>query len=272
MKSTILSLFVFLTLSSLIFGQSKNTKGSSSLKSNELDEIYTPPKNSLFDELSSKNQSISNYNFKNCIKLNPLYFFRNTFALGYERIINDHVGVEGFLGYSYGSDAIQKLGIVVSEEMKEDATPNTDVYLGEISEYGKFKKGGLFGSIGLKYYYDGNAFDDYFIGIQSRFNSFTRTVNLDNYGNGYQDIDVKVNNMSTYFIWGNSRVSGSSKRPFVQEFYTGIGIRNSSFDAIDRIENVDANGYTSYYHQLTGEKAKTIGFVFVMSYTIGFGL
>lgn len=281
MKQIILVVFT-LTVGCL-FGQNKNQKntGATNLKPNDLDQTYTPPKNSLFDEDSKKNENsgVATVDFKNVFRFNPLLLPRSIAAIGYERTVTDYLGLEAFIGYNYKRDWIQAIGTALTGEEFSLSDSKSAIDLNTMLINGGFYSGGLFSSIGFKIYFDGTPYEGSYFGIQSRFNNYT--IDLGNASNNVSysfasatDNLTKINNVTTLFMWGTSYVGGSSKVPVIHDFYTGVGIRNSSYDVYAQKTITDENGYTStsstYYK--TNQRESVIGFSYVVGYSFGFGL
>ena len=269
MKNTLLVFFVLCI--GIIFGQNKNQKNQqqSNLKPNELDQTYTPPVNSIFDEDSKKNNlnSAAVADFRNVIRFNPLLLPRSVAAIGYERTLNDYIGLEAYLGYSYKLDWIQAYGTAISGGEFSMGNNQSAISVSEMIGNGTFKSGGIFSSLGLKVYMDGTPFEGNYFGIQGRYNSYNLDLNNLNYSFASSEYaTTTIKNITTIFQWGTCVIGGTSKVPIVHDFYTGIGIRSSSYDIYNE-QNTDME--TKYIK--TNQRESFIGFSYVIGYSIGFG-
>jgi hypothetical protein len=270
MKYSLILFFVFSL--GIVFGQNKNQKNTptTNLKSNDLDQQYTPVKNSLFDEDAQKNNtnSIALADFKNVVRFNPFLLARSVAAIGYERSLNDYLGIEAYLGYNYKLDWMQAMGAVINDG-EVFGTNSSSITFSEMLLDGKFNSGGIFGSLGLKIYFDGTPFEGNYIGIQTRYNSYTLNLSNSNFNYNFSSVSeatTTIKNSSLLFLWGTS-VVGGTKIPVVHDFYTGIGIRKSSYD----IYTYDQNANESVYSK-TGNRENGIGLSYVVGYSFGFGL
>jgi len=273
MKNTLLVFFVLCI--GIIFGQNKNQKNQqqSNLKPNELDQTYTPPVNSIFDEDSKKNNvnSVAIADFRNVIRFNPFLLPRSVAAIGYERTLNDYIGLEGYLGYSYKLDWIQAFGTAFSGGEFSMGNNQSAISVSEMIGNGIFKSGGIFSSLGLKVYMDGTPFEGNYFGIQGRYNSFNLDLNNLNYSfTSTEYATTTIRNITTVFQWGTSVIGGSAKLPIVHDFYIGIGIRRSSYDVYNE-QNITANGYNEIQYFKTNQRESNIGFSYVIGYSMGFG-
>jgi hypothetical protein len=271
MKNTLI--FIFLVCIGFAYGQNKN---ATTLKSNDLDQSYTPPLNSVFDEDSKKNennnQSIAD--FKNVIRFNPFLLTRSIAAVAYERSLNDYIGLEAYLGYSYKLDNIQAISIAINSDEFSMGDKKSVIGVDDMIANGTFKSGGIYGSIGTKIYLDGSPNEGSYFGIQARYNSYDIDLNNSNF-NSYmfltpEDTYTKIKSITTVFQWGTSMIGGTSKVPVVHEFYTGIGLRSSSYDIYDQKE-IDVNGANATRYFKSTLRESQIGFSYVIGYTFGFG-
>jgi hypothetical protein len=275
----IIYLILFLLVCIPTFAQ-KDKKTADKLKPttpNELDATYSPPANSIFDENSPKNEGYSSLApFKNVIKFNPFLLTRSTFALGYERSIFKGITGSVFLGYNYKRDLIQAIGIlgnVNSEIPSKDM--QSIISLPEMIVEGAFKSGGLFTSIGLRYYIEETAFDGYYLEVQTRFNNYSLDmVNSENSSNYNFDAsaksDVSIQNITTNLIWGDQIYNGK-KRSITHEYYVGVGLRNTSYNIIDVKDINDGNGNTISSYSVSDKRENVLGLSVVFGYIIGLG-
>lgn len=275
MKKTLIIIFTICI--GIVYGQNKNQKNQSQtgLKPNELDQTYTPPLNSIFDEDSKKNvnNNVVVADFKNVIRFNPFLLTRSIAALGYERVLTDYIGLEAYLGYCYKLDLIQAFGTAISGGEFSMGNNQSAISVGEMLANGSFKSGGIYGSIGAKIYMDGTPYEGNYFGIQGRYNSYQLDLNNSNFNypfSNLNDATAKISNITTVFQWGTSVIGGSAKLPIVHDFYTGIGIRRSSYDVYNE-QNITANGYNEIQYFKTNQRESNIGFSYVIGYSMGFG-
>ncbi len=275
MKNTLIIIFTICI--GIVYGQNKNQKNQTQtgLKANELDQTYTPPLNSIFDEDSKKNtnNNVVVADFKNVIRFNPFLLTRSIAALGYERVLTDYIGLEAYAGYSYKLDMIQAFGTAISGGEFSMGNNQSEISVGEMLVNGSFKSGGVYGSIGAKIYMDGTPYEGNYFGIQGRYNSYQLDLNNSKFNysfNSIADASTKVSNITTVFQWGTSVIGGSSKLPIVHDFYTGIGIRRSTYDVYN-LQTITANGYNENQYIKTNQRESLIGFSYVIGYSMGFG-
>lgn len=266
---------IVLILFSINFIQAqKNQKNAPkvNLRPNELDQTYTPPKNSLFDDDAKKNDysGTTPVTFKNVISFNPFLLPRSIFALGYERSINDYLGVATSIGYNYKRDWIQTFGSAFYGDEFSINKSNSIISLSDIIANTSFKSGGIYASLELKIYLEGEPFEGSYFGIQTRYNSYV--LQFDNQNNNYNfanpsDNNVTIKNSSLLFLWGFSSVKGTAKVPVIHNLYTGVGIRNTTYDSY-----TTNNDNTTTIYTKSNSRESVSGLSFVLGYTFGFGL
>jgi hypothetical protein len=282
MKSIILTISLFLSISLLAQNNKKpaSTPASKSVSGpvNELDNTYTPLKNSLFDENAKKNEQYSSYSvdFNNAIKFNPFLLVRSTIAFGYERKLVGNLTGSIFLGYNYKRDWIQTMGAVVSSGEGELLSSSaSEIGLASMLASGIYKGGGIYSSFGLKLYTEDTPFEGSYFEIQTRFNNYTLDLGVVSNDLGYDfapgtATDVKIKNTSGYLIWGSQFcTSGTIKA--THEFYTGVGIRSTSYDVFNYSDVDSGIGSTNSFITNTGNRENTLGFSFIMGYIFGIG-
>ncbi len=269
---------IFVMFIAITYGQNKNQKNqpATNFKANDLDQTYTPPVNSIFDEDSKKNNvnTAAIADFRNVIRFNPFLLARSIAAIGYERSLNDYIGLEAYLGYSYKLDWIQAISIAVSGNDFSMGENKSVIGVNDMIVNGTFKSGGSYGSIGTKIYMDGSPYDGSYFGIQARYNSYNLNLKNENFSpyNFLSSLDETTNirNITTVFQWGTSVTGGTSKLPVIHEFYTGIGIRSSSYDVYSQ-KDIEINGFNEPRYFKTDQRESQIGFSYVVGYTLGFG-
>ncbi len=271
-----LGLIVFILANTFLFGQTnKKTTKTIQANSNELDQIYEPPKNSLFDEHTAKNEQHSNtyVDFKNVLKFNPFLLTRSTFAIGYERQIYNNFTGSLYLGYNYKRDWMQAIGTTSSSDEGAVLSNSSasEISLSSMISEGKFVSGGLFTSIGARMYLDDTQFDGPYLEIQTRYNSYTLDLaqNSTNSTVAFKadsKTTVAISNNSTYLIWGNQYCS-SGKSKSTHDIYFGVGIRQTGYD-IFKVTN-DTENSTQLYN--TGNRESSSGLSIIAGYAFGLG-
>ena len=281
MKSIVLAFILFLSIP--IIAQN-NKKGNSSPTSktvsgpvNELDNIYTPPMNSLYDENAKKNNQYnsSSAEFKNAIRFNPFLLPRSTFALGYERKLIGNLTGSVFFGYNYKRDWIQTMGSIISSGDDLLSSTSSELSLASMLGSGIYKSGGLYSSFGLRLYTEDSPFDGYYFEFQARFNNYTLDLGSvsNTIGSDFAPgttTDVKIRNTSGYLIWG-SQFYSSGKIRTTHDFYTGIGVRSTSYDVFSSKDVSDGLGSNTTLLQNTGNRENVLGISIVMGYIFGIG-
>jgi hypothetical protein len=282
MKSIVLAFILLLNIP--VIAQNNKKSNSSTIPKavsgpvNELDNTYTPPKNSLYDENSKKNDQYnsSSVDFNNVIKFNPFLLPRSTFALGYERKLVGNLTGTVFLGYNYKRDWIQTMGsLVASGESDLLSSSSSEIGLASMLGSGIYKNGGLFSSIALRLYTEDSPFDGSYFEFQARFNNYTIDLGSASSDIGYQFLpgtvtDVKIKNTSGYLIWG-SQFYSSGKIKTTHDFYTGIGVRSTSYDVFSYNSVSDSDGSSANFLQNTGNRENALGLSFIMGYIFGIG-
>src|SRR3990167_1976126 len=229
MKAIFLFFFFFLTGAILHVHAQKN-KG----EPNELDKLYIPTQNSVFNpgKSSTKNSSPSENN--NAIKFNPVLLTRSIGALFYEKWLSDEISVQGGLGICYNKDIMMgKLSEIQREfNFSRDATSSFNI--SDIMLRGEFSSGSTpFISFAFRFfgsgYYDSESY------FELNFRYYSNTLKIpdatESYNKRVLDLpEVTVRNFNYLLTYGY-QVYTSGKIRTSHDFYYGIGLRNTSYDS-----------------------------------------
>lgn len=275
-KNTCLILFI-LVLPFCTFSQEEKPG-----KPNELDKLYTPDKNSILgmSKASDKGKGFrSSDDLKNIIKFNPALIARSTVALFYERNIADGFSIQGGVGYCYNRDKAQYL---LSEgEDVPFSTVTTSLPLGRINKYGTYKGFNPFVAFSLRFHFNGlysywyygsderNSYID--LGMRFYTNHFDMTTfpNSNERING--DNSISVRNLCYTFTYGYL-FQTDTRLVTTHEFYTGFGLRKSTYDKFSSQNiNTPLGGYMTE-HTKTGVKESILTPMIMVGYVFGFGL
>jgi hypothetical protein len=266
--------FLFL-LSAYLFGQVQPQKPGAP---NDLDNKYSPSNCQVFknDSRSTGFNSSSSYgtnDFKNVIKCNLAMFPRKIAVFGYERLLNEHLGVEGWTGFVYGKDPI--FSAIVSELDFSSGAGNSKISLHDIFQYGKHYTGGL--------YYGGAFrvnFESYFWSDASTFISFgvrgySQKLYIDDYVKQYvisnndkfEGSTIASVKQINYLLTLGYRFATEGKIATTHELYFSFALRNLTHTAYDSFQ--DNFGITTV--RPTSTTASYNGFFMGMGYCFGIG-
>jgi hypothetical protein len=208
---------------------------------NELDKMYTPDKNSIFNRgegsNASKSEDSPDIEFKNSIKFNVALLIRNTAAFFYERALSDVISIQVGLGNCYDKDPILTFSSASEMNLTE---PNSTIRLYTIMDLGNVTSSGMFGSFSLKFYFsnyynsntvlDGGYFE---LGLRRSNLSLTIPSTPPPYSVDYPILyqsSVQFRSMSYYISWGYTFFT-RGKIKTTHDFYGAIGIRNVYYSA-----------------------------------------
>jgi hypothetical protein len=270
----IFALFLFLSLSTRFSIAQDTIPGP-----NELDKLYTPGKNAIFNGAGSDKGSPDNssgFTIHNSVKVNPTFFLRNTMALFYERWFGPLFSLQLGLGYLYDIDQIFALTADVGMDLYDYSS---DVSLSTIMESGTKTNGpSLYKSLATRFYFNnyysnGNSY----IELSARHSS----INMEIRNNAFIGKPlVSVKSYSFILAYGYQFVT-NGKLKTTHDFYGGAGARRTSFDSFEQkyytiYNNSGYNYYnnydeTVYYYAKTGMREAMLSPVVVFGYCFGFG-
>lgn len=240
---------------------------------NELDNQFVPDKNSIFNSESKTgtNNSTPASDIINIIKFNATMLPRGIVSFFYQRILTEQISIQSGLGASFNKDRILSFVSGVSEEFSNN--PST-VGLNKIMQFGEFNGASLFASLSMRlswesYYGD---FTPYFE-INSRYYSNKLRLTKLNEYNSFELLDgtpeVIIRNTSFNLIYGVQYLTEGQIRTS-HEYYLGVGMRNTSFNAFTSSEvQMSNNNYTLYTK--TAARSKTFAPSFIIGYVFGIG-
>lgn len=251
---------------------------------NELDNLYTPDKNSLFNSNSSTGSSGSSGGSSDmtlAFKFNPGFLIRNTAAVFTQYWLSDGIGLEGGLGYCYNKDNLMSLVSYSDMTLKETSS---SLSLGEILERGNYSSGpNIFTSLSTRFYWS-NYYNDnnYYFEIGTRYYNNTITIppsSSDPNSSSYDYNVIKGNPRLSVRSWvfnmnyGLQFTTDGSVRT-VHDFYLGFGVRSTSYNIFDMEERVVNNyGYSTseYVHEKTVSRESVLVPVVLLGYVFGLG-
>jgi hypothetical protein len=245
-------------------------------KPNELDKIYSPDKTSSKPILNSSSSFVADKS--NFLKFNFGLLARGTFALHYERKLNDVISILGGLGHNYKKDKIQAASATEDFFMIDNST--SSVSLNQILANGVYAKGAnLFASGSIKFSYDGIYsawnYDDErrsFIQLECRYSG----VNMNLYD--IQMYDTQISNGNNLMIkntcylisWGYQFTAGS-KLPTSHEFLVGFGVRKVNYNVFNSEQSYNQYGQSIIIHKKTMGTETLSAPMLTLGYILGFG-
>lgn len=257
----------FLSLNFFVTAQVVNERD------NELDKKYTPPQNSIFNNLNVKNNqssSGSEVEIKNAIKFCPTLLLRQKVAFFYEREITKGFSFNVGLGKGFGSDIFERtvLDILSIDDKSE--------YLkaGRLLKNSKYDDSSPLISAGVRIYYSGKSFDRGFVDFNCRTERVDYILNstkIDGYTiEGSNKLSFSVNAFT--FGFGHTFISGQ-KNNITHELFMNFGIKFFKFPEYKRFDNVVSQyGITeTIYRRTNAEVTARILPSFNMGYVFGFG-
>ncbi len=264
--------FISLLLSSVVNSFAQKDKADP----NELDNLYVPPKNSIFNQGDGSTKS-STSDDNNAIKFNPILITRSIGAIFYERWIIEGISVQGGLGVCLGKDIMMSAGSMVDLNFTENSASSLSI--ADIMELGKFNSGGdPFISLAFRFFWGGYYdLNNYFeLGFRNYVNNLKVSGDVAEYSDkqisgGSQYVTVKNSNF--LMTYGYQAITGG-KVGTVHDFYIGFGLRNTSFDSFksEEVTKTDSwgNQYTVYEHKKTGVRERILAPAMVIGYAFGF--
>lgn len=244
-------------------------------RDNELDKKYTPPLNSIFNNLNAKTNKSSSGNdveIKNAIKFCPTLVLRQKVVFFYEREITKGFSINAGLGKAFGEDVFEKT--FFDEFSLADNYEGKYLSAGALLENSKRDDSSPLISIGFRIYFSGKSFDGGFVDF--------------NYRNERVDYVLNSTTVNSYRIEGSNRASfkinafsfgfghtfvGGQKNNITHELFLNFGIKLIKFPEYKKFDNVVSQfGNTeTVYRRTAAEVSARILPAFNMGYVFGFG-
>ncbi|MFL5753197.1 MAG: hypothetical protein ACJ76F_07315 [Bacteroidia bacterium] len=279
MKKILYLILFFLSLALFSFSQEEKPG-----KPNDLDKQYTPDKNSILGSSkasSSNSGGGSGGDIQNIVKFNFALLARSTFAVFYERRIVEGFSVQGGVGYCYNKDRAQYF-LSQGEDIPLSET-STSLSMGRIIKNGSYKPGfNPFMAVAIRFHFTGLYSYGYYGGGGDARNSYFELgarLNVNRYDVSRMntanekiigDTKVNIRNMCYTMTYGYL-FETDTKLVTTHEFYTGFGIRKSTYDKFSSEQvNSPLGGY-SLQHTKTGGKESLFTPMFMVGYVLGFG-
>lgn len=238
---------------------------------NELDKLFIPDKNSLFNSESKTNEenSLPASDIKNVIKFNVAMLPRSIAAFYYQRRLTDQISLQGGLGICFNKDRI----FSVVSGFSGDFSSSTAIDLEDMMANGQFSRNSLFTSFSFRLnwvsYFEWNA-SPYFE-INTRY--YSNKLKLDKFvddRHGFSETpETIVRNTSFNLIYGLQYIT-EGKIKTSHDFYWGIGMRNTSFDTFTSSE-ITTSGPNYILYTKDPERSKRLAPSFIMGYAFGIG-
>ncbi len=253
MNSTTIKFFSFSLVALLVCSMKLSLAQEDLGQANELDKMYVPDKNSIFNSdaktNSSGNDDSSPIDIKNNISFNPTLLSRSVLALFYERFFGDQYSIKGGLGVCYEIDKIQSIAYDVGFAGEFFSEPTSTVSITRIMQEGIFQAPRLYSSISVRVHWDsffGGSWNPYFeINAQQSFYTLKMNASSINYNEIYSNYnygnsnntsglignrtDVSIRNTSINLIYGTQFVT-SGKIKTTHDFFIGIGGKKTSYN------------------------------------------
>jgi len=244
-------------------------------KPNELDNIYSPDKTSSKAILNPATTYVLDK--KNFLKLNFGLFARSTFALHYERKLNDVISLVGGLGYNYKKDKIQTASAEDDFYIIDNSVSSLSV--NQIIKNSVYDNGpNLFASAALKISYDGlysYLNDDErrnFIQFECRYSAVnTNLYDLKLYSERVENgNNLLIKNTSYLIHWGYQFTAGNQVQTS-HEFLIGFGIKKINYNVFTATVGYDLYGQPITLHQKTISSETVTAPMVTLGYILGFG-
>lgn len=244
---------------------------------NELDNLYTPPDNSVFDGNGNTAAAVASRDPSEttlAVKFNPTLLIRQAAAIWSEYRISERMSLSGGLGYCYRKDPV--LAGVSALGMDFDSDSKSALSLGEIMQEGIYRPGtNIFLSFASRVYNNDYYDHHFYYEMGARF--YVNTLQISGSTSKLQ-YPVKDEPVTKIKSWVFSTVYGiqfisSGKIQTVHDFYLGGGFRSTSFNIFDREEiNTMVNGYPArnYVYVMSGLRDHALTPVIMAGYALGF--
>jgi hypothetical protein len=267
---------------SIAYAQDKNPA-----QKNDLDKLYTPDKNSIFNSKGNgQGNSYSELGINNVVKVNLALLVRSTAGLFWERKISNNVTLQPGVGVVVGKDVLMEY---IGSEMNITPSPRSYyiVPFGELIKTGYFKGAGIFGSFSGRYYLGNSVNSETFRTGYFELNLRYSTMNLDIHKssidyNGYSSSNyympvssvANFRTVSFYAIYGYQACT-TGRIKTTHDFYFGGGFRSVSYSSYVKNENYPASNQSNQivYVNAYMKSGRVSALIpsFVAGYSFGFG-
>lgn len=255
---------------------------------NDLDKNYVPDKASLFNESNPGNvsgKSGAPVDYHNVIEWTPGLIFRNIFALHYERKLTRFFSVQGALGAVFGKDRMQQIENPTGDFFSgTNSQTGSSVPLGTMLSQGTFVGPNVFLGVAARLYFSGwsnyaSRYENYSenriyidFGIRHYGNTITVSSTPNNSGGAEISGTPTVNIRSTmyYLNWGY-HLETEGKIVTTHNFFMGVGLRNSSYEAFKSTNVTGAYGNTTTINSVTTTRESITLPTIHFGYELGFG-
>lgn len=253
------------------------------LEKNEQDKLYTPDKNSIFnntkDGSSEGKREGGEMDINNSVKFNVSLLTRGIAGFFWERKIGtSNVTFQPGLGWCFGKDFFMRVGDAFSKEISESSSGNSASFyvlydVGTVANITPFLSGSIRFYTGNYYAYS-ETFQSGYFEISTRFNTSTLMIKVNapnSYDNYYfpETSTAYIRSFSFLAIYGTEFCT-EGKIKTTHEFYFGAGARTISYTKYsmeDRIINFQT--VTAYVK--SAGRVQSIFPAFVIGYAFGFG-
>lgn len=278
-------LYFFLFLSAVNFSLAQDAPP----QGNDLDKLYTPDKNSVFNNEAgsgsqAKNKTVNEINISNAVKFNFGLLVRNTAAFFWERKIANQFTIQPGIGVCYGKDRLmQEIG--GDMDMTPYVSRSGTVPFGSLLKQGNFRGVNLFASFAFRlytgnYYYGGETFQSGYFEVNVRYSSMNVDIlttapssSGSSTGSNYYILGNPTVNFRTesyYFIYGYQFCT-TGKTKTTHDFYCGAGFRSIKYDSFALDNSQQYSGSVGYTYISTGTRAAALIPSLVAGYVLGFG-
>ncbi len=239
---------------------------------NELDKKYTPPTNSIFNNLFKKNTNSSNSNSeitaKNSVGFIMTALLRQKVVFNYQRELYKGLTLSTSLGKAFGKDIIQSVGFQISET---DFSPN-NLTSTQLMSAASFDESSLYFNGGIRYYYSGKSFEDGYLDLNfshERF-QYVLTKNVGGYEvRGSGKAEFIMNGFSAGL--GQVFAIGTNNNVF-HDIYIGAGVNFFKYSKFEKVDQQNTSGYSQQpYYNSTSAYLNAKLFSLYLRYTLSFG-
>lgn len=275
----ILFSIAMLLISSTVMAQKKDTPVE---PSNELDQKYSPPASSIFND-QTDGSARSMGEVKSLLGFEMCLLTRGVFALSGERIIDKSpVSIHVGLGYVFNKDFLQTAMTSPDYFEAYSSASGTEYTLGNILKNADFSPSHrFFGELGMRYYFNYSGdLDGNYLEFGARWHNYETLLKSVSSTSGQIPYVVPARittniKTTTYAVRYGIQAYGSSKR-YYSNFYIGLGIRKVEFGGISNtlIENYSSLGGFQDFHELrpNGQTVKGYMPVLQLGWDLEFGL